>query len=167
MDINISFDTIKSAVRQQLSVIGKHHASPKGGSLFSTVDLTTIESSVVPTFIRASAQLIVSELSPVVYTYSAGEDSVSFDVSPSRWGNALPNAFYEGVKSFIIADAVQSALNMIAPDIAPKYATDAKNLLTALAVIAFTKQPPSQSTAKYSEVSGKMCNDDESEFTVS
>lgn len=165
MDINIDFATIKSAVRQQLSVIGKHHASQQGGSLFSTTTLTDIETNVMPTFIVASAQLIISELSPMVYTYNIDEDCISFDVSPSRWGDVLPSAFYDGVQSFIIADVMQSVLNMIAPDLAPKYATDAKNQLAALSSMAFTKQPPAPSSVDYTSVAGTMYNDNGTEFT--
>lgn len=132
--------------------------------MFSTTDLTAIEENVIPTLIVASAQLIAAQLSPVLMSYSATGDILSFDVNPSRWGTELPKAFADGVRSFIIVDALRSVLAMIVPDLAPKYEADAKNLLAALAAIAFTKQPPAQSTAEYSEVSGQMCNDDGSNF---
>ena len=167
MDITIDFATIKSAVRQQLSVIGKHHASQQGGSLFSTTALTDIETNVMPTFIVASAQLVVAELSPVVRSYKATDDSISLEVSQSRWANALQQAFPDSVRSFIIADVLQAVLSMIVPDVATKYADDAKSLLAALVGITFSKVTPAQSDEEFSSVSGKMCNDDGSEFTGS
>lgn len=163
--VTIDYADIKAEARKHLAIIGKHRANPKGGTLFATTDLTTIEADVIPTFIVSSAQLIVSALSPVVSSYATTGEKLTFEVNPSRWGAVLPVSFADSVRSFIAAYVTGAVLNMTLPDAAPKYETDAKNQLAALTAIAFTKQTPKASTADYSAVSGKMYNDDGTEFT--
>lgn len=163
--IEIDYTSISKAVRTQLAIIGKHRASPKGGTLYSTADLTTIEADVIPMQIIASAQTLVSALSPVVTSYSTDGGKLTFEVSASRWGEALPVSFADSVKAFVVANVTGDVLSMTLPDAAAKYAADAKNQLAALTSIALAKQAPKPSTAEYSDVSGKMYNDDGTEFT--
>lgn len=160
----ITYSDIKKEVRKHLAIIGKHRANPKGGTLFATTDLTTIETDVIPTFIVGATQMIAATLSPILASYSTDSNSLSFEIDASRWGTALPESFADSVRSYIVAYVTSAVLSMVLPDTAQKYDTEAKNLLAALTNIAYTKQTPAASTADYSNVSGGMYNDDGTEF---
>lgn len=152
---SVSVATVKSSVRAQLSVIGKHHATQPNSTLFSTTTLSSLESSVMDEFVRTAVQLVVSALTPVLSVYSSST-SFKFSVNSSRWGNALPVAVQDAVQSFIVASVVQSCLNMTVPDIAPRYSADAQNMLTAIVSMVFTKQPPVKSASSLADCHGSV-----------
>lgn len=158
-EISIENSKISSLARQQLSIIGKHHKSPTGGTLFATTTLSEIEVGVMPTLIVGAAQVIVGELSPIVTAYGSDNTKLTFDIEKSRWGDALPSAFADNIKMYIVANVVQSVLNMSVPDIAPKYTSDAQLLLASLVKMAFVKKPPGTSVTVYN-VSGTVTIED-------
>ena len=72
MDIAIYLEDVKEAVKRQLSIIGKHHSTQKGDTLFSVSTLSSVEDTVMRQCIIDGAQLVTSNLSPVLSGYEVG-----------------------------------------------------------------------------------------------
>lgn len=148
MSISVTLSDVTAAAKQQLAIIGKHHKTASGETLFSTATLSSLEESVMPTFAQSAAHIVVAELSPIITSFTAG-GYLSFEVDNNRWNNGLDTAFSAALRSYLIASTVQSVINMFAPDIAPKYTADAQYLLASLVKMAFTKQQPRTSSVTY------------------
>lgn len=148
MSISVTLSDVTAAAKQQLSIIGKHHKTASGETLFSTATLSSLEESAMPTLAQSAAHIVVAELSPIITSFTGGEH-LTFWVDNDRWNNGLNSAFSAALQSYLIASTVQSVINMFAPDIAPKYTADAQNLLASLVKMAFTKQQPSTSSSAY------------------
>jgi hypothetical protein len=148
MSISVTLSDVTAAAKQQLSIIGKHHKTASGETLFSTATLSSLEESAMPTLAQSAAHIVVAELSPIITSFTGGEH-LSFRIDNDRWNNGLNSAFSAALQSYLIASTVQSVINMFAPDIAPKYTADAQQLLASLVKMAFTKQQPSSSSAAF------------------
>lgn len=148
MSISVTLSDVTAAAKQQLAIIGKHHKTASGETLFSTATLSSLEESVMPTFAQSAAHIVVAELSPIITSFTGGEH-LTFWVDNDRWNNGLNSAFSAALQSYLIASTVQSVINMFAPDIAPKYTADAQHLLASLVKMAFTKQQPRTSSSAY------------------
>jgi hypothetical protein len=149
MSISVTLSDVTAAAKQQLSIIGKHHKTASGETLFSTATLSSLEESAMPTLAQSAAHIVVAELSPIITSFAGGEH-LSFWIDNDRWNNGLNSAFSAALQSYLIASTVQSVINMFAPDIAPKYTADAQHLLASLVKMAFTKQQP--------RISSSACN---------
>lgn len=163
MQIAIYLEDVKEAVKRQLSIIGKHHSTQKGDTLFSVSTLSSVEDSVMQQYIIDGAQLVVSNLSPVLSGYSVGEKAegekapyLSFEVNTTRGNNALSGAAQDSVKSLLIAYVLQSVLAMVLPDLAGKYATDVQTQLLAATRLIFTKMPPSSADKTLADCEGSV-----------
>lgn len=146
--VSVTLSDVTAAAKQQLSIIGKHHKTASGETLFSTATLSSLEESAMPTLAQSAAHIVVAELSPIITSFTGG-DSLSFMLDNDRWNNGLNSAFSAALRSYLIASTVQSVINMFAPDIAPKYTADAQQLLASLVKMAFTKQQPGASYTTY------------------
>lgn len=146
--VSVTLSDITAAAKQQLAIIGKHHKTASGETLFSTATLSSLEESAMPTLAQSAAHIVVAELSPIITSFTGGEH-LTFWVDNDRWNNGLNSAFSAALQSYLIASTVQSVINMFAPDIAPKYTADAQNLLASLVKMAFTKQQPRTSSSAY------------------
>lgn len=153
--ISIHLPTIAQPVKQHLAVIGKHHSTPSGETVFTSVTLSEIESALLPSFVKTAAQVLLAELSPILASYTLNDlGYLTFTTSNARWGDVVPEVFVSAVQSYLVASSVQSALNLSLPDIAPKYAADTQALLGSLVRMAFTKTPPSASTSTLTDCTG-------------
>lgn len=148
MSISVTLSDVTAAAKQQLSIIGKHHKTASGETLFSTATLSSLEESAMPTFAKSAAHIVVAELSPIITSFTESS-SLTFVIDNTRWNNDLNSAFSAALQSYLIASTVQSVINMFAPDIAPKYTADAQHLLASLVKMAFTKQQPRTSSSAY------------------
>lgn len=148
LSISVTLSDVTAAAKQQLSIIGKHHKTASGETLFSTATLSSLEESAMPTLAQSAAHIVVAELSPIITSFAGGEH-LSFWIDNDRWNNGLNSAFSAALQSYLIASTVQSVINMFAPDIAPKYTADAQHLLASLVKMAFTKQQPLTSSSAY------------------
>lgn len=155
MSISIHLRTIASSVKQHLAVIGKHHRTPSGETFFTSVTLSEMESTLLPSFVESAAQVLLAELSPILASYTLNDlGYLIFTTSNTRWGDAVPEVFVSTVRSYLVASSVQSALNLSLPDIAPKYAADTQSLLGSLIRMAFTKTPPGASASTLTGCTG-------------
>ena len=155
MSISIHLRTIASSVKQHLAVIGKHHRTPSGETVFTSVTLSEIESTLLPSFVKTAAQVLLAELSPILASYTLNDlGYLTFTTSNARWGDVVPEVFVSTVRSYLVASSVQSALNLSLPDIAPKYAADTQSLLGSLIRMAFTKTPPGASASTLTGCTG-------------
>lgn len=153
--ISIHLPTIAQPVKQHLAVIGKHHRTPSGETVFTSVTLSEIESTLLPSFVKTAAQVLLAELSPILASYTLNDlGYLTFTTSNARWGDVVPEVFVSAVQSYLVASSVQSALNLSLPDIAPKYAADTQALLNSLVRMAFTKTPPGVSTSTLTDCTG-------------
>ena len=66
MSISVTLSDVTAAAKQQLSIIGKHHKTASGETLFSTATLSSLEESAMPTFAKSAAHIVVAELSPII-----------------------------------------------------------------------------------------------------
>lgn len=148
MTISVTLSDVTAAAKQQLAIIGKHHKTASGETLFSTATLSSLEESAMPTLAQSAAHIVVAELSPIITSFAGGEH-LSFWIDNDRWNNGLNSAFSAALQSYLIASTVQSVINMFAPDIAPKYTADTQYLLASLVKMAFTKQQPRTSSTPY------------------
>lgn len=153
--ISIHLPTIAQPVKQHLAVIGKHHRTPSGETIFTSVTLSEMESTLLPSFVESAAQVLLAELSPILASYTLNDlGYLIFTTSNTRWGDAVPEVFTSTVRSYLVASSVQSALNLSLPDVAPKYAADTQSLLNSLIRMAFTKNPPGTSTTTLAGCTG-------------
>lgn len=158
--VSVTLSDVTAAAKQQLSIIGKHHKTASGETLFSTATLSSLEESTMPTFAQSAAQIVVAELSPMITSFTGGEH-LSFWIDNDRWNNGSNSAFSAALQSYLIASTVQSVINMFAPDIAPKYTADAQHLLASLVKMAFTKQQPRTSSVDYNVSASARIEDSE------
>lgn len=163
MDIAIYLEDVKEAVKRQLSIIGKHHSTQKGDTLFSVSTLSSVEDTVMRQCIIDGAQLVTSNLSPVLSGYEIGKKAggqkaeyIAFVVNTTRSNDALSGAAQDSVKSLLIAYVTQSVLAMVLPDLAGKYATDVQTQLLAATRLIFTKTPPSSSEKTLADCEGSV-----------
>lgn len=163
MDIAIYLEDVKEAVKRQLSIIGKHHSTQKGDTLFSVSTLSSVEDTVMRQCIIDGAQLVTSNLSPVLAGYEVGKKAggqkaeyIAFVVNTTRSNDALSGAAQDSVKSLLIAYVLQSVLAMVLPELAGKYATDVQTQLLATTRLVFTKTPPSSSEKTLADCEGSV-----------
>lgn len=160
MDFKIYLNDVKAAVKRQLSIIGKHHSTQKGDTLFSVSTLTSVEESVMQQFIVDGAQHLVSNLAPVLSSYTLGDldgqsaqasslivPYLTFSVRTTRTNKALSDAATQGVLALLVAYVTHSVLSMVLPDLAPKYANDVQLQLQATSQLVFNKLPPTIPTS--------------------
>lgn len=159
MDIAIYLEDVKEAVKRQLSIIGKHHSTQKGDTLFSVSTLSSVEDTVMRQCIIDGAQLVTSNLSPVLSGYEVGKKAggqkaeyIAFVVNT----DALSGAAQDSVKSLLIAYVTQSVLAMVLPDLAGKYATDVQAQLLAATRLIFTKTPPGSADKTLADCVGSV-----------
>lgn len=163
MDIAIYLEDVKEAVKRQLSIIGKHHSTQKGDTLFSVSTLSSVEDTVMRQCIIDGAQLVTSNLSPVLSGYEVGKKAggqkaeyIAFVVNTTRSNDALSGAAQDSVKSLLIAYVTQSVLAMVLPNLAGKYATDVQAQLLAATRLIFTKTPPGSSEKTLADCEGSV-----------
>lgn len=163
MDIAIYLEDVKEAVKRQLSIIGKHHSTQKGDTLFSVSTLSSVEDTVMRQCIIDGAQLVTSNLSPVLAGYEVGKKAggqkaeyIAFVVNTTRSNDALSGAAQDSVKSLLIAYVTQSVLAMVLPDLAGKYATDVQAQLLAATRLIFTKTPPDSADKTLADCVGSV-----------
>lgn len=163
MDIAIYLEDVKEAVKRQLSIIGKHHSTQKGDTLFSVSTLSSVEDTVMRQCIIDGAQLVTSNLSPVLSGYEVGKraggqkaEYIAFVVNTTRSNDALSGAAQDSVKSLLIAYVTQSVLAMVLPDLAGKYATDVQAQLLAATRLIFTKTPPGSADKTLADCMGSV-----------
>lgn len=160
MSISVTLSDVTAAAKQQLAIIGKHHKTASGETLFSTATLSSLEESAMPTFAKSAAHIVVAELSPIITSFTESS-SLTFVIDNNRWNKGLNSAFSAALQSYLIASTVQSVINMFAPDIAPKYTADAQHLLASLVKMAFTKQQPPTSSVDYNVSASARIEDSE------
>lgn len=163
MEITILLDNVKDVVKRQLSIIGKHHSTQKGDTLFAVSTLSSLEETVMQQYIEDGAQLVTSNLSPVLSGYEVGKKAggqkaeyIAFVVNTTRSNDALSGAAQDSVKSLLIAYVTQSVLAMVLPELAGKYATDVQTQLLATTRLVFTKTPPSSSEKTLADCEGSV-----------
>lgn len=163
MDIAIYLEDVKEAVKRQLSIIGKHHSTQKGDTLFSVSTLSSVEDTVMRQCIIDGAQLVTSNLSPVLAGYEVGKKAggqkaeyIAFVVNTTRSNDALSGAAQDSVKSLLIAYVTQSVLAMVLPDLVGKYATDVQAQLLAATRLIFTKMPPGSADKTLADCVGSV-----------
>ena len=163
MEITILLDNVKDVVKRQLSIIGKHHSTQKGDTLFAVSTLSSLEETVMQQYIEDGAQLVASNLSPVLQGYTFGKKAglekvsyLSFDVNTTRSNDALSEAAQDSVKTLLIAYVTQSVLAMVLPDLAGKYATDVQAQLLAATRLIFTKTPPGSADKTLADCVGSV-----------
>ncbi|WP_308227513.1 hypothetical protein [uncultured Prevotella sp.] len=163
MEITILLDNVKDVVKRQLSIRGKHHSTQKGDTLFAVSTLSSLEETVMQQYIEDGAQLVASNLSPVLQGYTFGKKAglekvsyLSFDVNTTRSNDALSEAAQDSVKTLLIAYVTQSVLAMVLPELAGKYATDVQTQLLATTRLVFTKTPPSSSEKTLADCEGSV-----------
>lgn len=156
-------DNVKDVVKRQLSIIGKRHSTQKGDTLFAVSTLSSLEETVMQQYIEDGAQLVASNLSPVLQGYTFGKKAglekvsyLSFDVNTTRSNDALSEAAQDSVKTLLIAYVTQSVLAMVLPELAGKYATDVQTQLLATTRLVFTKTPPSSSEKTLADCEGSV-----------
>lgn len=163
MEITIWLDNVKDVVKRQLSIIGKHHSTQKGDTLFAVSTLSSLEETVMQQYIEDGAQLVASNLSPVLQGYTFGKKAglekvsyLSFDVNTTRSNDALSEAAQDSVKTLLIAYVTQSVLAMVLPELAGKYATDVQTQLLATTRLVFTKTPPGSADKTLADCVGSV-----------
>lgn len=173
MQFNIYLQDVKDAVKRQLAIIGKHHNTPKGDTLFSATTLSGTEEKVMQQFIVDGAQHVVSALAPVISGYNVGgfielprenaqakqmeiQPYLCFSVNTTRTNNALSDAAQDSITSLLVAYVTQSVLAMTLPELASKYATDVQAQLLATTRLVMTKTPPSSSKKTLADCEGSV-----------
>ena len=146
LNIQIAPSTIKTQVKNHLSIIGRRVKDNTGKSLYSSIQLTTNEDNIVETYMDGAIDFLVGQLADVVtITLINGSYNVTF--ANSRWTGGENKAdftpsFNDAFTRFVVAYTVSQVLSMYAPEYAKKYDADVTNCLVSLKQLVFTKQPP-------------------------
>ena len=145
--MNFSVNTVISAIKRHLSVIGKRLYTKEGKNLFSDVTLSSAEDTQILTqYINASAQDIEAALKQFVTssTYSA---TISITIQNTRGDSDFESRTQALAESYITLNSTGEYLSMVHPDIAKKYQLDAIQRMQSLVAYVFYKNPPAVSSA--------------------
>ena len=143
--MNFTVNTVISAIKRHLSVIGKRLYTKEGKNLFSDVTLSSAEDTQILTqYINASAQDIEAALKQFVTgsTYSA---TISITIQNTRGDSDFEARTQALAESYITLNSTGEYLSMVHPDIAKKYQLDAIQRMQSLVAYVFYKNPPAVS----------------------
>ncbi len=152
MNINISANDIIDNVKKRLVIIGKHHATKKGDTLFTTAVLSSTELKTLSEFVSEGIRMVAAELAPFIY--SVTDDGISFD--NTRLRPAHLKAIERTAIGYLTAYATERTLDMTLPDIAKPYTEEAQNLLLSLVRLAYSKTPPAGTIDTLESMTGSV-----------
>lgn len=140
--MDITVNTIISAVKRHLSAIGKRLYSKEGKNLFSDVTLSSAEDTQLLTqYINASAQNVEAVLKQFVTSSTYGA-TISMTITNTRGDSDFEARAKDLVESYVTLNTVGEYLSMLHPDISQKYGQDARQRLEALVTYVIYKNPP-------------------------
>lgn len=161
MNINISANDIISSAKKRLVIIGKHHATKSGDTLFTTSVLSSAEIQTLSEFVAEGIRMVAAELAPFIHAVS--DEGISFD--NTRLRPAHLNAIERAAVGYLTAYTTERTLEMTLPDIAKPYADEAQNLLVSLVRLTYSKTPPAGTIDTLDSMTGKVYLDDDVDDT--
>jgi hypothetical protein len=147
--ITLTINTIISAVKRHLSIIGKRLYTKDGRNMFSDITLSSAEDTQILTqYINGSAQDTEAALKQFITSSSYGP-VISMDIQNTRGDSDFDNRVQDLSQSYVTLNTVGEYLSMLHPDLAQKYQADARQRMDALMIYVFYKNPPTKTTHKY------------------
>lgn len=162
LTINYSYASLITDIKKLLSVIGKRTKTNDGQDLFSQVTLSSVEEPVLNGYIHSANEKITNLFREFITDTTSTITTFSFTFENTRWRrdsdktSPLLNGLSSGVKGFIVSFAVSEILAPNFPQLAEKFANDAKMHLDSLSKLIYYKMAPEQSTSDYSSISGSV-----------
>lgn len=150
--MTITIDTVISAIKRHLSIIGKRLYSKDGKNMFSDITLSSAEDkNILTQYITASAQDVESVLKQFITASSYSSSSVSMTITNTRGDSDFETRTQSLAESYVTLNSIGEYLSMVHPDLAAKYQRDARQRIESLVEYVFYKKPP---TATASQTSG-------------
>lgn len=155
----IDVNSIKKEVKSNLSVIGKRLTSKDGSTLFANTTLSSIEESLLSSYIKKGIDLFLGEVSPIVTGYTNG-NSVVVTFHTTRVSDGRKLAFKENFSAFVSEYTQQKALELSLTEEARRNAVeDLQKHLASAVKLVFQKDAPSVSPKSISDMTGSVSLD--------
>ena len=154
--MTFSFESLLTAVKQNLSVIGKRMYTKDGKNLFSDITTSTAEDPIFNQYFFTASQNIEAMLSEFIDSYSFGSESLTITFKNRRGIPDFDARCGDMIGSYISLYATGEYLAMTHPDLAKKYQDDSVSTFQSLTVYAFTKKEPTTATTGYSDITGTV-----------
>lgn len=150
--MTITIDTVISAIKRHLSIIGKRLYSKDGKNMFSDITLSSAEDkNILTQYITASAQDVESVLKQFITASTYSSSAVSMTITNTRGDSDFETRTQSLAESYVTLNSIGEYLSMVHPDLAAKYQRDARQRIESLVEYVFYKKPP---TATASQTSG-------------
>lgn len=141
--MTITFQTIKSAVKRHLSIIGKRMYTKDGKNIFSQITVSSAEDPIFDQYITAAAQNVEALLRQLITGFApAGSGTIGITLTNTRGTADFDSRCQEFVTTYITLFTVGEYLAMTHPELAEKYYRDANNAIQSLMAYAYHKDPP-------------------------
>ena len=174
ININIERSTLVNKIKQHLAVIGKRARDAQGNSLYSDINTSSNEDSVVwNDMIDGGAEVIVATLAPLSGNYVSTTGTISFNVTCDRWKTGdeddITPALQSAVETFIWNYAIKEYLALIHPSAVDKYPPRwaypyelrMQTEVSTIQEIAYLKRAPQESDKEYSSITGEVVEDND------
>lgn len=156
--MTFTVNTLISAIKRHLSIIGKRLYNKEGKNMFSDITLSSAEETQILTqYINASAQDIESVLKQFITDSTYGA-TISMTITNTRGDSDFDTRTKDLAESYITLNSVGEYLSMLHPDIAQKYQRDAQQRMQSLVAYVFYKKPPTPATVNPLAVSTSVTN---------
>lgn len=152
----IDVNSIKTEVKQNLSVLGKRMTNKDGSTLFANTTLSSVEEGLLSSYIKKGIDLFLGEASPLVTGYTNG-NSVVVTFHTTRVNDGRMLAFKENFSAFVSEYAQQKALELSLTEEASKNAIeDLQRHLSSAVKLVFQKDAPSVSAKSITDMTGSV-----------
>lgn len=140
--MTITINTVISAIKRHLSIIGKRLYNKDGKNMFSDITLSSAEDTQILTqYINSSAQDIEAVLKQFITASTYGA-TISMTITNTRGDSDFQTRVQALSESYVTLNSVGEYLSMVHPDIAKKYQSDAQQKIEALVAYVFYKKTP-------------------------
>lgn len=140
IQITVNLKTLKSDIKQHLSIIGKRQGDKQGNTLFVGVTLSSTEENIIEQYMKAAVETFVGELSPKVKFYASTESTIKVTIDTNRINSGCKNAFEGNLRGYVTSYVVNATIGMNYPELAKKYNAEMEWHMNAAVNLIFTKE---------------------------
>lgn len=146
----VKYQDLRDRVRSKLAIVGKRLYDKNGNSLFDKVTASSIEDSVLESYVRQAANDTIAQLAGYIVSVSRvpGDESVTITFHTGQDMNTTLNM---NIQDFCVLDATAMFMSSYYPQQAQPFIDAAKSAINNLVVDVFSKPLPTTDTS-YSEI---------------
>lgn len=110
VNISVSYANIKSKIKSNLAVMGKRFIDKDGNLRFTKVTLSSAEEPLLADFVKNAVHNVTSAIVELVHNYTEDGETVSFDVTNTRWSHSNNDSFTQAFQYTVVTYCVMQAL---------------------------------------------------------